>query len=99
VLVVYDREAFLWIPFDRTVIDPTTPEGQEGGRVLTFDVVDEGTFPFKLRDRETGTLWSLTGQALEGPMAGAALQSIAGSFAAFWFAWASFNQGTEIYQP
>jgi hypothetical protein len=98
VLVVYDREAFMFLPFDRTLIDPATPEGQEGGMVLSFDVVDEGTFPFKLRDRETGTLWSLTGKALEGPLVGSELRSVPGSFTAFWFAWASFNQGTEIYQ-
>ena len=57
-----------------------------------------GTFPFKLRDRETGTLWSLAGVALEGPLSGVRLQPLAGAYTAFWLAWAAFDSGTEVYE-
>ncbi len=99
VLVVYDRDSAMALPFERKLTDPTIPEGPEGtgGLVLSFDVVGEGVFPFELRDRETGTLWSLTGLALDGPLTGSQLQPIATSYVAMWFAWASFNSGTEIY--
>jgi hypothetical protein len=98
VLVVYDRASLMALAYERKLKDPTLPETQEkGGRLLTFDIVEGGAFPFKLKDRETGTLWSLTGAALEGPLAGAQLDPIADSYAAFWFAWASFNQNTQIY--
>jgi len=105
VLVVYDRDSAVALPFERRLIDPTIPEGSEGpegpegmgGMVLSFDVVDGGVFPFELRDGETGTIWNLTGLALDGPLAGSRLQPIATSYAAMWFAWASFNAGTEIH--
>jgi hypothetical protein len=93
VLVVFDRIAQMALPFARDVKDPNLAEES---RVLTFDVVDEGVFPFKLRDRETGSLWSLTGRALEGPLAGAQLEPIA-TYSAMWFAWGSFHKGSEIY--
>jgi hypothetical protein len=94
VLVVSDKDSFMIISFERKFKDPAVPEG-----VLTFDVVNQGGFPFTLKDRETGTVWSLTGEALEGPLAGAALEPLSDSYAAFWFAWASFNRDTQIYSP
>jgi hypothetical protein len=95
VVVAYDRSSAMLLGFSRVLDDPTLAEEM----TLTFDLVDDGTFPFKLEDRETGTLWSLTGTALEGTLAGAQLQPLADSYAAFWFAWASFNRDSEIYQP
>jgi hypothetical protein len=94
VVVVYDRGSEMLLGFSRRLNDPTLAEEM----TLSFELVDEGTFPFKLRDLETGTLWSLTGTALEGPLAGAVLQPLADSFAAFWFAWAAFNGGSEIFE-
>lgn len=51
---------------------------------------------FVLEDRETGTLWNLRGEAFDGPLAGAKLEQIAG-FNAFWFAWSTFNHGSEVW--
>jgi hypothetical protein len=95
VAVVYDRTSAMLLGFSRILDDPTMVEEM----TLTFDLVDDGTFPFKLRDRETGSLWSLTGAALEGALAGAQLQPLTDSYTAFWFAWAAFNLDSEIYQP
>jgi len=88
VLVVFDREARMALAFDREV------EGQ----VLTFEAVEGDGFPFRLRDRETGSLWTLDGRAVEGELAGAHIEPRR-TFSAMWFAWAAFNQGTEIFQP
>jgi len=88
VLVVFDREAQMALAFDREV------EGQ----VLTFEAVEGEGFPFRLRDLETGSLWTLDGQAVEGELAGARIEPRR-TFSAMWFAWAAFNRGTEIFQP
>ena len=54
VLVVYDEDARMVIAFERELHDEDL--------TLVLDAVDE-PFPFRMTDRETGTLWSLTGMA------------------------------------
>lgn len=50
-----------------------------------------------LRDQETGSTWqALTGRAIDGPLAGTALERLP-SFYAFWFAWSDFHPDTELY--
>ena len=50
-----------------------------------------------LRDQETGSTWqALTGRAIDGPLAGTALERLP-SFYAFWFAWSDFHPETELY--
>lgn len=87
VLVVFDGPSALAIPFDRT---------REDEEVLTFLLVEGAGFPFSLRDQETGSQWNLNGVAVSGPLEGERLRKIP-AFTAFWFAWAAFNPGTEIY--
>lgn len=48
-------------------------------------------------DNETGTTWSIVGQAVEGPLAGTQLEPIIHGDH-FWFAWAAFKPETVIYQ-
>ncbi len=90
VLVVFDRASSLAIPFDRTA--------SATGEVLDLELAGDEGFPFRLRDRQTGSLWDLNGVAVEGPLAGERLRPIR-TFTAFWFAWASFHVGSEIYVP
>jgi len=59
------------------------------GQILTFEANDDGTFT----DQETGSTWTITGQAVEGPMEGEQLTSVP-HHDTFWFAWAAF-QGPE----
>ncbi len=62
-----------------------------GDTALTLEALENGSF----RDRETGTIWSLSGNALEGPLTGQSLEPIPhGNH--FWFAWAVFKPGTRI---
>jgi hypothetical protein len=89
VLVVFDREAQLALAFGREV----------AGQTLSFEAADPAEpVLFHLRDQQTGTLWSLLGVALEGPLAGQRLEQEA-TFSAMWFAWAAFRPGTEIFLP
>ena len=60
------------------------------GRLLTFHIAD-GAF----RDRETGSVWSLSGRALSGPLTGAQLPPLVHS-TPFWWAWAAHNPATRL---
>ena len=50
----------------------------------------------RFRDVETGTVWNMSGQAVEGALEGARLTEVAhGNH--FWFAWAAFVPNTDIW--
>jgi len=60
-------------------------------RAFTF-VAGEGN---RFVDRQTGSIWDVTGRAVAGPLMGTRLQAIThGDY--FWFAWAAFRPDTEI---
>ncbi len=61
------------------------------GRALTFEPAGDGRF----RDTQTGSVWNLAGQAVDGPNVGKELTPIAhGNH--FWFAWGVFRPDTKI---
>jgi hypothetical protein len=62
------------------------------GQTLTFTAVDDTTF----RDDQTGSLWSLLGTAIDGPLTGSELGIIIHQNE-FWFAWSAFNEGAPVY--
>lgn len=88
VLVVFDAASSLAIPFDRS---------RDDGSVLELDLVQGEGFPFTLRDRQTGSVWDLNGVSVSGPLVGQSLAKIP-TFTSFWFAWSSFNVGSEIHE-
>ena len=63
------------------------------GEVLSFQAVEGG-----FRDEQTGSLWNLFGEAVEGPLAGSELEQVV-SAEHFWFAWSVFKPDTLIWQP
>ena len=68
------------------------------GRSLTFELVERSDTDVIVRDRETGSTWSgLSGEALDGPLAGQTLQRL-NSFYAFWFSWKDFFIEAELYE-
>ncbi len=69
-------------------------EARVGQDVLTFSATDDGWFT----DEETGSTWSITGQAIDGPLRGTALRPI-NHLDTFWFAWAASNPATKVIQP
>jgi hypothetical protein len=82
---------------------PTIAEGRDvgstavydrrvDGQTLTFSANGDGAFT----DAETGSTWTLLGQATNGPLAGKALTQLL-AFDHFWFAWAAFHPTTEVY--
>ena len=73
------------------------------GQTLTFEGVattaDAEGAPLYVHDAETQTFWhALTGEAVEGELAGTTLQQISTTLS-FWFGWKDFYPETEIYQP
>lgn len=64
-----------------------------GSRNLTFELAGDGL----CRDRETTSIWNLSGKATAGPVAGSQLTEIVhGNH--FWFSWAVFCPETEIWR-
>jgi hypothetical protein len=62
------------------------------GRTLKFRYLDDGRF----EDTATGSVWTVTGRAVEGPLAGSQLDRIPhGDY--FAFAWMAFRPDATIY--
>jgi hypothetical protein len=51
-------------------------------------------------DEETGSVWSVEGRAIEGPLAeqNAQLTQVESAYVSFWFAWAAFQPETQIWE-
>ncbi len=84
-------------PFAGTAAVPRRPVGSTG----VFDPITDGlslTFTASegvITDEQTGSAWSILGEALTGPLAGTKLEPIVhGNH--FWFAWAAFRPDTAV---
>jgi len=64
-----------------------------GDQMLTFSANGEGLF----LDQETGSIWDILGNALEGPLIGNRLTRLP-HHDTFWFAWAAFVPDSELSQ-
>ncbi len=71
--------------FDRTV----------DGQVLTLRINEFNTPT--LIDAETGSTWSVQGQATAGPLAGMRLEPLEDAYVVFWFAWSVFHPDTRLF--
>ena len=86
-------------PLDRSAIADSKDVGQGvvfrravKDRVLTFESTSDG-----FRDQQTGSTWSITGRANEGPLKDTQLEPVIhGNH--FWFAWAVFKAQTRVWQ-
>lgn len=79
------------IKASRTVPSATAYRRDLGGRVLTFELREDG-----IHDRETASRWNLFGAAVSGPLRGERLTPLPGGVH-FAFAWLAFRPDTEIY--
>jgi hypothetical protein len=62
------------------------------GRTLTFSYVDDGRF----EDEDTGSTWTVTGKAVDGPLEGTQLDRVQhGDY--FAFAWFAFRPEAALY--
>jgi len=77
--------------------------GRDVGNVGVFSAVLDGqTLTFRVEagsfvDNETGTTWSVIGDAVEGPLAGSVLEPIT-FVRTFWFSWAAFRPDTALIE-
>lgn len=62
------------------------------GQALTFEAAGDTEFV----DNETGTTWTILGRAVEGELAGRELELVQHRNE-FWFAWAAFFPGAEVW--
>lgn len=88
VLVLFSDEAKLAVAYFRDVT----------GQILTFEQHTSLTNGlFTIKDKETGTVWNLKGEAISGPLATneTKLEQIP-AYNAMWFAWAAFWDNPEI---
>ena len=87
----------VWYGAEQMAI-PYFREMESGSGPLTFEKVasSDSRFPFYMKDNETGTTWNLKGEAIEGALKGNRLQQVP-AHNAFWFAWATFWQNTELF--
>lgn len=60
------------------------------GQALTFEARDGA-----IVDLQTGSTWNVLGKAIDGPLAGTALEPVV-SANHFWFAWAVFEPDTRV---
>ena len=69
-----------------------------GGRTLTFyaDKISPESAPIK--DRETGTRWTLAGRGVDGPLRGKELRWVSG-VQCRWYAWAAEYPKTQLHDP
>ncbi len=94
----------LWEAGQATALEEERVEdGRDVGTVGVFSPrLDGGVLTFtanagEIRDDETGSLWSVTGEALDGELAGRRLDRIA-HLDTFWFAWATYQPGTILVE-
>ncbi len=89
ILVVYHGPSRMAVAYDRTI----------DGQTLRFrkSDADSGRQPFFLEDEQTGSLWTVTGTAIEGPMAGSQLTQRPDGLIAFWFAWGAFYSDPIVF--
>ena len=59
----------------------------------TFEVRDG-----QIVDAETASMWQVDGRATSGPLEGSRLAPVDEAYVSFWFAWATFQPETEIWE-
>ncbi len=94
-----------WAPGNASALDSrSVPEGRDVGQTSVFDRRLDGRlyeFEFaegQFRDRDTGSIWDLTGRAVDGPLEGRSLTRV-GHGNHFWFAWIVFRPDSQVWSP
>ena len=67
---------------------------QVDGQDLTFEVTNSAFV-----DVETGSQWSIDGEALSGPLAGSTLPMMTEAYVSFWFAFSQFFPNPDLWSP
>lgn len=92
-----NRPILLTRALDRPIVITRTKayDRRAGGRTLTMEPAEGG----RMRDRETGSNWSVeTGEATGGPLQGQRLTRISAK-TVYWAIWVKFHPESEIVKP
>jgi hypothetical protein len=96
--------AVFWKAGTSSALDAATVSGGRdvGAAVAYVPGVDGERLTFRagadgIVDDQTGSTWSITGEAVDGPLAGSQLE-VAVAIDSFWFDWAAFHPETEIWR-
>ena len=77
-------------------------QGRDVGAAVAFDArLEQRTLAFRSErgdfvDEQTGSTWSITGEALSGPLAGSRL-NVFPHVNSFWSCWSAFRPETAVY--
>ena len=78
-------------------------QGRDVGAAVAFDArLEQRTLTFRSErgafvDEQTGSAWSITGEALSGPLAGSSLD-VFPHVNSFWSCWSAFRPETAVYE-
>lgn len=94
----------LWKAGQSSALDQSDiAAGRDVGTVGVFSSALDGQ-PLTFRaegdvfvDEQTGTTWNVLGDAIEGPLAGSALEPVT-FVRTFWFSWAAFRPDTSLIE-
>ena len=96
--------SILWKPGQASALDTSAiADGYDVGSVAVFNPVVDGeilTFVAsdgEFTDEQTGSTWSIVGEAVAGPLAGTKLVRIP-HLDTFWFAWSTYQPGTTLIE-
>ena len=96
--------AIFWAAGQASALDSTNIEegadvgsvgvfrAEVAGQSLSFVAVDGGFV-----DNETGSTWTLTGEAVAGELQGERLERLP-HLDTFWFAWSTYKPGTSLFE-
>ena len=97
--------AILWKSGQATALEESRiEEGRDVGTVGVFRNAVEGqeltfaTADGEFIDDQTGSIWTVTGEAVAGPLEGQRLERVP-HLDTFWFAWATYRPGTTLVEP
>ncbi len=76
----------------RKIGSATVHSRELGDRVLTFEKAEAG-----IKDQQTGSIWNIRGQCVEGPLEGEELPPVIHGDH-FAFAWFAFHENTKVYK-
>ncbi len=94
-----------WGPGTSSIYAERTADGRDVGAAVAYlPEVDGRHLRFRsteqagiFMDRETGSMWTLAGKAVDGPLEGASLRP-AEQGVHFWFVWAAYRPQTRVVQ-
>ncbi|MBN1666271.1 MAG: DUF3179 domain-containing protein [Anaerolineales bacterium] len=104
-IVAGEAVVIFWTAGTASALDTSSiAQGRDVGTAAAYSAELDGVvydFNFDgqvIRDRQTGSIWNVFGQAVEGALNGKHLEPLV-SINHFWFSWAAFRPETRIYQP